>query len=393
MYNYYLHLQKIASIRQIQKINKVVYGKDMRILVLGSRGLRGGLQVHFCELTRFLRREGHDVFTIEVETITNSVSNSRKDQQIVRAGGRGPVDKFCKSVDWIRAVYFARSLKTDLYISTASGSGYAFLSKMMPDKQFGFFQVVNEQFEQQDGLFRRMVQGHDAVCPQSKTLGTIFREKLLYDGPLRVLPCFHQIHACGGIAKPPDNFGVIKLAYFGRLASNKGLTQFLPIFHELSQRFEVTLDIWGGGPEENEIRRFVASSIELASRVTMRGSYPEGKGYTDLLTSYHGLIAPSRASEGIPLVLLESASAGLPFFSCRVGGIGDCEENNPDIIISGIERDQLLSGIVDFVRRLREGGFNNHRLQKWFEANYSRVACENEWREMLSNPNEFFTTQ
>jgi glycosyltransferase involved in cell wall biosynthesis len=122
----------------------------------------------------------------------------------------------------------------------------------------------------------------------------------------------------------------------------------------------------------------------------MHGAYPTGKAYRELLMSYDGLVLPSQATEGLPLVLLEAAAVGLPILTTSIGGIPDFTENNLDVQVVGLGVDSLHHGLYRFINSIQYGGFSCSRHRKFFQQNYSFPVLESQWMVMLQNPRLFF---
>lgn len=361
-----------------------------KVLISGSSGMSGGLQIHFEKLEAFLRCEGYEVLAIKVDDGKKPVKRQNQSHILwVPSGSGGLKSKVLKIWLWFLAILKARYFKPDLYISTACGQGYALLGRALSKNAYGFFQIATDDYSSQDKRIKAMINSHQAVAVQSNGLIESFRMKINNRHTIRVLPCFHQIENNIFCASPPHKNDVLKLAYFGRLAGNKGLQLVLKVLaylEDLPWRF----DIYGSGSEKPELLEIIANNPVLQQRVVMKGPYPAGEQYASLLASYHGLLAPSQATEGIPLVLLEASSAGLPFLSCRIGAIGDCAIDNPDVLIVDTGEIALQNGILLFCEKLRNGQFNNQRLKSWFEANHTIAKYQQAWREMLVSPGDFF---
>ncbi|MCC9656096.1 glycosyltransferase family 4 protein [Rhodopirellula halodulae] len=360
-----------------------------RICVLGSGGLNGGLQVHFDELVKFLRNEGHEVFSICIrDSDQNPDGKVQHSASVVGKNGK-LTGQFLKTLSWYSAIAKAKKFHPDLLISTACGRGYAAMGRALGERPYKIFQVVTDDYQPKSKLLKEMIAGYDAVAVQSQKLSEPIISKMQYDGPLKPLPCFHQIYVSTQLANNWQNSGNIQLAYFGRLAANKGLAVLLAALSELGRK-DVSLDIWGRGPEESALRSAIGESAFLSETVAIKGVYPGGDEYSKLLASYHGLVAPSQRTEGLPLVLLESASVGLPFLSCNVGAIADCLIENDDALVVETGRTALNAGLIRFIDRIQRKVFNNQRLKSWFSCHQSRSVHEDTWREMLKSPEVYF---
>jgi len=125
----------------------------------------------------------------------------------------------------------------------------------------------------------------------------------------------------------PDPAVALRLAYVGRLAREKGLYELLTglkLAHAAGVR--ARLVIAGAGPEEEELRRFVAAA-DIGHAVSFAGPVC-GAGKSALFAQSDLFALPSHA-EGLPYALLESMAAGVPAIVTRVGAI-------PDVVLEGV---------------------------------------------------------
>lgn len=357
---------------------------------MGPAGTYGGLQVHLTELESFLRSEGCEVFVIKVledAHLANCGSNANEFKVRPGYGSFG----WIKLKDWFIAALKARKFKADLYIAGACGKGYSMAGRFIPKESSSLFQIVTDAIRPADRTLKAMINYYKNVAVQSGALIKPFKEKMNFRGPIAVLPCFHQISSTKVRARQPAEGKEVKLAYFGRLAANKGLELLLNVLSLRKESIKWQFDIYGRGPEEEKLSNLIKSNDYLCRHVRLLGSYPAGSEYCRLLSNYHGLVAPSQATEGLPLVLLEAASIGLPFLSCRIGAIGDCEEDNPDCLIIDTGYKSLQEGVSNFLQNLIDKRYNNFRLKLWFENRHSKSCHTEIWRAMLQSPERFFS--
>ncbi len=116
-----------------------------------------------------------------------------------------------------------------------------------------------------------------------------------------------------------------KITYLGRLKHQKGIDTLLRAFSILvAKKPELQLEITGEGPEKTNLLK-MSEDLKIADKVIFHGNNTDP--YAFLLSS--GIfVLPSRC-EGLPNVLLEAMSCGLPVIASNVGG-------NLDLIQPGI---------------------------------------------------------
>ncbi len=117
----------------------------------------------------------------------------------------------------------------------------------------------------------------------------------------------------------------------GRLVPIKGLAATLDA---LASMASVELWIAGEGPER---RALEAKARERGARARFFGTVT-GERKAELFAAADALILPSRRerggrTEGLPTILLEAASAGLPIVASDVGGIGEVFENERNALL------------------------------------------------------------
>jgi glycosyltransferase involved in cell wall biosynthesis len=363
----------------------------LKIVIAGPHGSSGGLEIHTSELERFLVSQGHHVLRVNVIN-HNKLSHFPRDQIFITnsPGFRG---KLNKSIDWFLASLACRKFAPDLLVSTAIGFGYTLLARLVGSRVFRIIQVVTDDYPSNDAGMLRLVHAHNAVAAQTALLKTQFMLKISPNVPAHVLPCFHQIDSSIYQFKPNVTpLSQPRLAYFGRLVGNKGIPFLLDAWSRLDILPLPSLDIWGSGELKAELDNIIRKSPLLSSCVTLKGPYPNGLEYVNILSSYNGLVLPSQSTEGLPLVLLEAASVGLPILTTRVGGIPDFANSNPDVVMVEVGQDALRLGLKYFLNHIQRGTkFSRSRHISLFLSQYSRPAIESVWLRMLDNPSMFFS--
>ena len=370
---------------------RILNPPTLKIVIAGPHGSNGGLEVHTSELELFLVSLGHSVLRINVCNDNKPFSPSQ-DEILFISNPPGYRGKLVKAVDWLYAYVVTRNFSPDLLISTAIGSGYKWFARFTGSRSFRIVQVVTDDYPVNDPAMISLIQAHDAVAAQTYILKEQVSAKTISTVPCQVLPCFHQIHTTSEHVTIPHSLpDCIKLAYFGRLAGNKGIPLLLHAWRRSDFPHHISLDIWGSGKMKNELENTILQAPSSFDNVKLKGPYPSGSKYINLLSDYHGLVLPSQSTEGLPLVLLEAASVGLPILTTSVGGIPDFARGNPDVLMVDQGLDALCIGLNNFVGYIQEGTkFSRLRHQSLFLQQYSRHAIESAWSRMLESPSQFF---
>jgi glycosyltransferase involved in cell wall biosynthesis len=366
-------------------------GGAKRIAIMGTGQGLGGLSTHFGSLLRFAVAEGHRVLAMivaDAEPEFELPAGLGGCRRMPHATGT-PWRKILKYAGIRRFEAAIRNFKPGLFLATATGNAYARLARSA--RKGGAFAVWQEVVspEPMDALHIAMRESVDAVAVQTPGLLKPFCDAIPGKSAVGCLPCFFDPPPCPALAMLPKAGEPVRLAYFGRLAGNKGIVPFLHVFRQVAGTSGVRLDIHGDG----EARAGIARAIEelgLKDVVTMKGRYPGGAEYGRMLASCHGLVLPSIDCEGLPLVLLEAMSCGLPLLATDIGGMADAGIGNPDVVITGASPAALGAGLARLLGALRAGEFSNTRLRDYHERHFSQQHTENAWRRMFASPRSFF---
>lgn len=121
----------------------------------------------------------------------------------------------------------------------------------------------------------------------------------------------------------------------------------------------------------------------LADTIALKGRYPDGSAYIDLLKGYDVTLLPTIGEEGAPLVLLESMACGVPFVANGMGGIPDYA--NPDSAITSGDIQEFTPAVCDILARVRAGTIDRARLQGHYRSTFSTPVLTDRWETFLSD--------
>jgi colanic acid/amylovoran biosynthesis glycosyltransferase len=190
-------------------------------------------------------------------------------------------------------------------------------------------------------------------------------------------PRLHVVH-CGidpeHFAPPqqrPSQDGLIRILTVGRLDNMKGVAILIEAVGELRRRgAPVALTVVGDGPQRGHLERLAARD-SIGERITWAGTV----GQDGIRAQYHAahvFCLPSFA-EGIPVVLMEAMSTGLPVVANHITGIPELVDDEvsgllvrpgrSDLLVQALER---LVG--DFDLRARMGRAGREKVLQEFES-------------------------
>ncbi len=144
---------------------------------------------------------------------------------------------------------------------------------------------------------------------------------------------------------PRDEFAV---GWVGRLSEEKGPDVFIDAIPLLAEPLAAAT-IVGDGPEEEALRERAARH-GIAERLRWLGVVP---GAGALVGAFDVFVLSSR-TEGVPIVLLEAAAAGVPIVATGVGGVPSMFPDG-EIVLVPPDDPRALAAAVDTVRADRDG--------------------------------------
>jgi glycosyltransferase involved in cell wall biosynthesis len=167
----------------------------------------------------------------------------------------------------------------------------------------------------------------------------------------------------------PSRSDPSRLLCVGRLAPEKGQEYLLQALSILRSRgVEVHLDLVGAGPLEQHLRERVAA-LGLTTKVAFHGYVPYGPALFALYREAGVLVLPS-LTEGLPQVIGESLSAGLPTVATSVGGIPAFLTDGETALLVPPRDPVALAAAIERVVR-------DERLSETLRRNGRALMCEN----------------
>lgn len=146
--------------------------------------------------------------------------------------------------------------------------------------------------------------------------------------------------------KSPQISKGLNLVFVGWLVRDKGIWELINAVSKLSLRYDITLNIAGGGTLDKSLREYVKEK-ELVN-VHFHGWLDHAE-VTNLLDKSDVFVLPTYV-EGFPNALLEAMARGLPAICSGVGAIPDSiKENINGMLIPSRNTKALVSAIEKYV--------------------------------------------
>lgn len=151
-----------------------------------------------------------------------------------------------------------------------------------------------------------------------------------------------------------SNHQELRLLFVGRISPEKGIDD---VIYAMGDCENVTLDIIGTGEHEKVLKKIITEK-NLNDRIRFLGYVNWGEELFEKFRDYHLLVLPSY-SEGLPLVIVEAMSMGLPVLASNVGGI-------PEVLKNG-ESGLLFSpgNVNEIVEKINYINLNEKERQKY----------------------------
>jgi glycosyltransferase involved in cell wall biosynthesis len=183
-------------------------------------------------------------------------------------------------------------------------------------------------------------------------------------------------------ARPGSLLPRIRFGAVGRLVPVKGHAFLVDAFASLIARLPAAeLRIVGGGPLESALSAQI-QNLGLGGRVRLEGFHTN---IHEVFQEFDIFVFPS-TSEGLPLVILEAMTAGLPIVSTRVGGVPEvapegqiawyCPPGDVPALADAMYAAAVcgdLAGKGEMARRIAAEKFGVEEMTRQYEAVYQEA--------------------
>jgi glycosyltransferase involved in cell wall biosynthesis len=354
------------------------------IVVMGWGQGKGGLTTALFEFVKFLTSSNYRTTVIEI-CREKTPLEEKVDRHLKISSDPGGT----KSLGLLEAVIKLQRPKPGLFISIGLHNSANSIAALLPKGTFKILQDVTFREDFSDARLRRAMHIFDAIAPQTKEMENIFLENPLPKGiGIRALPCLSEEIDASFIAEKQHS-SPIRLAYFGRLARNKGLEIIISAAARIAENSPVLIDIWGTG--EVVYEQELANQVSQHMMIDLKGKYPDAPSYFHLMSRYDGVLFGSTQSEGLPLAIIEALGCGLPILSTDFGAIGGSLSDCVDSVLSKPGIDSYSESLLLFITKIANGSFSRKRQRNYYEKKYSRSVTQMIWMYCIRDPFTFFS--
>ncbi|RFB04501.1 glycosyltransferase family 4 protein [Parvularcula marina] len=351
----------------------------MRFVLIGLLYGNGGIQNHTHWLAEGLTAKGHSIDVLTPRPVHDRLGGLPENPHynIIEYGDAGHV---------LSLINKMKGEEIEAVVITGTGwKAMGLTLALRRVKRRIFFEVMSGEREGRLDPRSLVHFGFDDIVGQGRPVRETFRKTFGWKKPAEVIPALPEpLEVVAGIPQAeklsPDPGRRLKLAYFGRLARHKGVDHLIENWDRLAVYAEC-LDIYGTGEEHDRLAAMIEDK-GLSAQIALKGRYPSGQAYVDLLRSYDMTLLPTWGKEGAPLVLLESMACGVPFTANGVGGIPDYA--NQDCEITDGNLDQFLPLYEKLATRIIQGEADPVRLQQHYTTHFSYQTLVDRWEAYLT---------
>jgi glycosyltransferase involved in cell wall biosynthesis len=174
----------------------------------------------------------------------------------------------------------------------------------------------------------------------------------------------------------PQRLEKVIVGFFGRLRESKGvrvLMELAPWFRDHGMECRLHGDDCEGWMLKG-----------LPSGVSWSGAYDSAKDIDRLLSTVDVVALPTTFPEGLPIVMCEAISRGVPIVAYPGGGLREMASFHPGVIIVPPDLESLKAGLLEMKDRLREPGLGNS-LAKKYQQELGNQKTLDWWDNLLSD--------
>jgi glycosyltransferase involved in cell wall biosynthesis len=365
------------------------------VLISAGRLSRGGVQTHLTLLCSILRQSNVEVMISATGSDWSQAELTEVQQQGVKFLTPPSLlissRQLAISYSSLTAPFQIRRAFNSLYcIST--GRSHSYLHKFIsPETLSIYHEIISTPVLGSFGW--RCATSLDAVIANSEKVRTGMAE-LCPTKPISVIPFLtSNTPMPSPLPRPAVGTRQLRVVYLGRIVAHKRPNQLVKEWSNiaaLAPLHPARLDVYGSDSDENlltELRQFVVEH-HLSNQVCLHGNYTVSQ-LPSILAEADVVVLPS-LYEGLPLVLVEAMQRGVPIVATAAGGTEELGWNNPDVLITDLDWDAFVKGLLTLSQKLRSGQIDSVRLHQWTERQYGFTAVSEKWQAALLHPKEFF---
>ncbi len=355
-----------------------------KILLYSTQLLKtGGIESHVFEFCRIMYHRG---YRIDIVVPKSRLDEERKIQ----------LSKYCSNVflsetkntkkSFVSMLFYLVKLRTNKYdvlYTNGQGKSIKWVSKLIRYKKFVHHHHTSGDKDDQalwPKSYLEVMLDCDNLIACSLTNAKRLSERL--KKAVVDLPVFSRnlrlINSKKSISTTEINFG-----YFGRLIPEKGIDMICKLSNE-QDCIHIKFHLWGEGPTYN------SNSFNQYPNLEYHGSFKQKEELQNIIFKLDGYLLLSKHHEGLPVSLLESMSAGLPWLSTDKGGIPDLfvDKISTRLIKQDSTYEEIKNEVILFSKDCQNNLINSAAIQKFYNDKFSEEILTIQWEDLLSIKNQ-----
>ncbi len=204
-------------------------------------------------------------------------------------------------------------------------------------------------------LIKRVIKDSLVVAQSEKVKNEVLNE--FPTAKMTVIP--------NGIEIPNENANGDKIIFVGNLIERKGVEYLLEATRDLSNEVVIV----GDGPEREKLERIATNNVKFVGKVSPNE-------VSSFLKSGEVFVLPSIKGEGLPNVIQEAMSYGLPIVATNLAGIPDLVKNGYNgFIVEPMDSKKLELAIKKIIE--------DEDLHKWMSENSLKEMNKYSWENVI----------
>ena len=192
----------------------------------------------------------------------------------------------------------------------------------------------------------------------------------------RFLPYFTETAFLEAPPPPPTRVAEapLRFGFLGRLVSTKGIETILRLAED-SRCADIEWHIHGSGTD------YPPEFFSGRARVVYHGGYANPTEQAAALSALDAVTLFSVHNEGMPLSLIESMAAGLPWVASARGGTPELAESAPDceLVARPEEYEQCRDAVLRLTARLRAGQTSRTAQRSVWDRRFAPAVVRAQW--------------
>jgi glycosyltransferase involved in cell wall biosynthesis len=342
----------------------------------------GGMERHVCLVAEAMAVDGH---TVVFATTSNSLAQPWR-ERLQRAGvdlremqaARGSAGGLAKAWWLLRQALALRARRWDVVYTNGQGAlaRILWLAARAGTRRIHHHHTAADAEEQRSWTngFRRVLSaaGELVGCSRYTASGI---NAAIGRTDCRFLPYFTETAIVSAPPAPPHSVGSpLRFGFLGRLVSTKGIETILRLAADpLCQGIE--WHIHGAGPDYPESRFLGLPTL------IYHGGYSNPREQAAILAKLDAVALFSIHNEGMPLSLIETMAAGLPWVATARGGTPELAESAPDceLIQHPENYEECRAGVLALAGRIRIGATSRQAQRAVWERRFAPAVVRAQW--------------